>query len=263
MEINVLDKNGEKKVTASGSNRVDLVYTGRYKKGDYIELNVSVPGFYEVCFEDTMPPALLYILGKAVFAIPFGRMNRVPYNPRSFKGYQHLLYARKACPEQIYKRRNLALNPYDQDVDTGAFPHAAASTQTRGEALFAARNAIDGVFTNSGHFPWPYQSWGINKDPDAVLNIEFGIPVVVDEIILTLRADYPHDSYWTSATIEFSDGSRETFALQKSAKPQCFAISPRVITFLELKELIKAEDKSPFPALTQIEVWGIVKGGTV
>lgn len=73
---------------------------------------------------------------------------------------------------------------------------------------------------------------------------------------LTLRADFPHDSWWTRVTVRFSDGSQERLALEKTALPQKFDITPRVVNELTLCELIKAEDESPFPALTQIEVWG-------
>jgi len=44
--------------------------------------------------------------------------------------------------------------------------------------------------------------------------------------------------------------------LQKSAKAQSFALPPRIVEWIELHDLIKADDPSPFPALTQIEVWG-------
>ena len=53
--------------------------------------------------------------------------------------------------------------------------------------------------------------------------------------------------------MEFDDGSHEVLELKKSAAPQCFAIAPRTVKSLKLFELIKAEDPSPFPALTQIE----------
>lgn len=258
MKLCVCSKGGKELFAAAGQDRIDVVYPERYRKGDVVALTVDTPGFYEVCFEDTMPPALLYIHEKAIFVIPFGRMERIGYSPRSFKGPQHLLSAHKARTAQIEARRNLALNPYDQHETGSSFPHASASTETRGEALFAARNAIDGVFANTAHYPWPFQSWGINKDPNAALTIAFGVPVTLDEIVLTLRADYPHDSHWTGATIEFSDGSRERLALKKATTPQAFPIAPRTVSFLTLKELTKAEDESPYPALTQIEAWGIV-----
>lgn len=81
-------------------------------------------------------------------------------------------------------------------------------------------------------------------------------PARVEEIRLTLRADFPHDSWWTAATAAFSDGSRERLSLRKTAAPQTFVIPPRTVTRLTLCELQKADDESPFPALTQLEVWG-------
>ena len=63
------------------------------------------------------------------------------------------------------------------------------NVETRGEAVFAARNAIDGVYENDAHGIWPYQSWGINRDPNAALTLDFGRPVTIDELRLTLRAD--------------------------------------------------------------------------
>ena len=95
--------------------------------------------------------------------------------------------------------------------------------ETRGEAVFAARNAVDGIYENDSHGTWPYQSWGINRDPSAALTIEFGCSVTVDELRLTLRADFPHDSYWTQATVAFDDGSREALQLTKTAAPDLLA----------------------------------------
>lgn len=52
------------------------------------------------------------------------------------------------------------------------------------------------------------------------------------------------------------NGSREVLQLTKTAAPQTFAITPRTAKSLKLFELKKAEDPSPFPALTQLEAWG-------
>lgn len=258
MVLKILGADGEQKAACTGERRIDMVYAPRYKKGDLAELAVANPGFYEICLEDTMPPAIVYIEKTARFAIPFGRAERVAYSPRSFKGRQHFLSARKADEPQIYARRNLAFNPYDRRGETGMFPRAASTVGDAEKSLFAARNAINGVCLSDGHYPWPYQSWGINKDPEAALTVDFGVPVTIDELVLTLRTDFPHDSYWTSATTAFSDGSRETLSLQKTSAPQRFPIEARTVTSVTLQELIKAEDESPFPALTQIEAWGTV-----
>lgn len=261
LKIEVRSKNNICISTAEGSERVTLVHPGRYHRGDSIAFACDSPGWYELCMEDALPAALVYVREQAVFHIPFGTMSRVCYPPRAFKSQQHLITAVPADPAKAVLRRNLALNPLDQHGKTGMWPHAEANVETRGEALFAAHNAIDGIYANSHHYPYPYQSWGINKNPEAELSIDFGIAVTLDEIVLTLRADYPHDSYWTQATVEFGDGSREVLKLEKSVVPQHFPIAKRTVTTLTLKELIKAQDESPYPALTQIEAWGVVSGG--
>ena len=88
-------------------------------------------------------------------------------------------------------RRNLAFNCYDEHGDTGFYPHASANVETRGEAVFAARNAIDGIFENSAHGEYPYQSWGINRDPNAALTLDFGREVLLDELRITERQISP------------------------------------------------------------------------
>ena len=204
-----------------------------------------------------MPAALVYVEKREInFHIPFGEQ-AITYSPKSFVGDRHVIRARLATGEEVAARRNLAFNPYDEHGDTGFYPHASANVETRGEAVFAARNAIDGVFENNSHGEYPYQSWGINRDPNAALTLAFGRPVTLDEIRLTLRADYPHDNYWTQATLEFSDGSREVMPLTGSRTPQRLQFAPKTVEWLVLKELIRAEGPSPFPALTQIEAWGV------
>ena len=234
IKLKLLDTDGMTLLTAPAAGQVSLVYMNAYKPGDRVSLEIGTPGQYVVIqFEDTMAPALVYVVKREInFHIPFGEQ-AITYSPKSFAGACHIIRARFATPEEIAARRNLAYNPYDEHGDTGFFPHAHANVETRGEAVFAARNA------------------------NAALTLDFGRPVTIDELRLTLRADFPHDAWWTQATVEFDDGSREVLELKKSAAPQCFAIAPRTVKSLKLFELIKAEDPSPFPALTQIEAWGV------
>lgn len=49
--------------------------------------------------------------------------------------------------------------------------------------------------------------------------------------------------------------------LQKTNKPQRIPMEPRRVRSLVLKELISADGPSPFPALTQIEAWGVEADG--
>ena len=247
---------GIRKETASSDSYLCLVYEDEYQEGDAVLFTPDRPGFYWLRLEDTLEQALVYAAGGVRFPIPFGPMLRICYPPRSFDGTMHLLTAEKADAQQVTAHRNLALNPYDTRENTSMFPHAHANVETRGEALFAARNAIDGIRENHGHYPWPYQSWGIDRDPNAELTVEFGLSVDLDELRITLRADFPHDSYWTQGTVSFSDGSEEVLSFQKSDRAQCFPVDKRGVTWLKFGRLIKHEDGSPFPALTQLEAWG-------
>lgn len=233
-----------------------LVHSAPYTAEDFILIETDGECNYcMIQLDDAMPPALVYVPGtRMAFHIP-PIDKRGCYSPKSFSGNCHLLRARAATAEEIAQRRNLAFNPYDTAHETGCFPHVSTNIEVTDQA-FAPRNAIDGTFENNSHGNWPYQAWGINKDPNATLKIDFGRSVTVDELRLTLRADFPHDSWWTSATVRFSDGSQEILSLARTGKTQSFSIAPRSIEWLELVELKKAEDASEFPALTQIEVYG-------
>ncbi len=258
--LKILNEKGEILSESPAGERTGIVYTKSYQPGDMVSMELSVPGqFCVVQFEDTMQPALIYAAQKEIgFPIPFGETASV-YSPKSFTGELHAVRARIALPEETAARRNLAFNPYDRHGDTGYFPHASANVETRGEMVFAARNAIDGIFENNSHGTYPYESWGINRDPNAALTLNFGRSVLIDELRITLRADYPHDNYWTEGTVTFINGNTSTdmkLPLTNSPYPQCFRISPKKADKLIFHKLIKAEGPSPFPALTQIEAWG-------
>lgn len=257
IKLKVVDAQGSTLCASPAGNRVSIVHTGVYGEGDRIVLECGeTNGWCAVRFEDSMPETLLFITEREIsFPIPFGE-KRAGHSPKSFTGSCHLITARAAEEAEISARRNLAFNPYDCHQAAGYYPHASANVETRDEAVFAARNAIDGVFENSSHGNWPYQSWGINRDPNAALRLEFGRPVTIDEIRLTLRADFPHDNYWTQADVLFSDQSRETLPLIKTAEPQRFPLKKRTVEWLVLERLIRADGPSPFPALTQLEAWG-------
>ena len=79
---------------------------------------------------------------------------------------------------------------------------------------------------------------------------------MVDEVVLTLRADFPHDNYWENVTLEFSDGSVVKADLVMSAERQSIKFESKKISSIILKNLIKAKGVSEFPALTQFEAWG-------
>jgi hypothetical protein len=257
LKLTILDREGVTRASSLQGKRISMVYSSAYEPGDRILLETDAPGlFCTVQFEDSMAPATIFVKGtKADFPIP-PPDNRPNYSPKSFTGAKHVVRARIAAGEEISARRCLSFNPYDSHGGHGLYPHASANVETRNEAVFAARNAIDGIFENTSHGEYPYESWGINRDPNAQLTVAFGREVLIDEIRITLRADFPHDNYWEKATVEFSDGSGEILKLGKTADTQIFPIAPRAAESAILKDLIRAEGPSPFPALTQIEFYG-------
>jgi len=253
--------------TASGSVRSGtgwdvrpiLVFSKPYEEGDCILLETDTPGcFWDIRLEDTMLPAVVYMEGTALrFPIPFNT-HKVPYSPKSFSGDCHMITAAEAGEERVYARRNLALNPYDTPGTKDCYPHVSDNIGPREEAIFIPRNAIDGICANAYHWDYPYQSWGINRNPNAAITIDLGAPCRVDEVRLILRADFPHDNYWVRASLDFSDGSTETVGPEKTALPQSFRFGEKRVCWVRLHTLIPSDEPSPFPGLTQIEIWGRV-----
>ncbi|MCR4901417.1 MAG: carbohydrate-binding protein [Butyrivibrio sp.] len=246
------------KAQTSGEDNLVLTWDGEYRRGDVIEFSDLTPGeFYVVRIDATMAEALVFITKDAVrYPIPFFE-KKASYDPVSFFGNRHYISIRYAFDFEVSRYRNLAVNAFDQHEVEGVYPHASANVETRGESVFAARNAIDGIIATRSHGEWPYQSWGINQQDDAEITLDFGREVDIDQIILYTRADFPHDNWWTNGTFTFSDGTSETVEMEKkSGQPHIFHIERRGITWIKLGKLIKADDPSPFPALTQIEVYG-------
>lgn len=241
----------------SDQGQAHLVYREAYEPGDEIVLrSTDVNVYLVVQLDDAMDPALIFMTGHEYrFLIPFNEKKK-SYSPKSFSGELHVLTACEATAEEIHAYKNVAFNPYDQHVNETCFPHAEANVETRGESVFAARNAINGNCVNFSHGKWPFESWGINQQKDAELTLNFGRPVEIDKVAITIRADFPHDNYWERVTLTFSDGSRHTAELKKTHLKQFIALEPRTVKWMTFHELISSDDPSPFPALSQIEVYG-------
>lgn len=255
--VSVIDSLGNVRASKTGQDSVSLFFTAAYQPGDVLTVETSETNrFVTLSLASALGYATLFFAGKRLcFPVPFGEA-AITYAPNAFTGGNHRISARIASPAQISAQRNLAFNPYDFSASSGIFPHATATVETRGEAAFAARNAIDGEVASDDHGFWPYTSWGINCDPDARLTVWFGRPVTIKAITLFTRADFPHDAWWDNATITLSDGWSESFPLRKTGAGQYIALESRQTEWVRLEKLIKADDPSPFPALTQIEIWG-------
>jgi len=272
LRLAIYDKEGVPRKSFQGEEEIekDLVVTAEnfvhlsmrkfeYQEGDQIVVEMDESGRYLwVKLDETLESSLIYLPGnKWTYEVSF-HSNRIKARPETrFSGGRHYMSVRCASEEEVKMYRNLALNPHDQKEETGAYPHASANVETRNDATFFACNAIDGVYANHSHGSYPFQSWGINQQADAALTIDFGREVQLDKVGFTWRADFPHDSYWTNVTIQFDDGTSETFSTEKTAQPQYFSFSARKTKAIRFCDLIQANDPSPFPALTQIELWGM------
>lgn len=149
---------------------------------------------------------------------------------------------------------NLAYNPFDTRVQSGVFPHASSNSETRDDPAFFALNAIDGKLNNQGHGK-DFPSWGPEKRTDLWWKVDFGKKVKVNKLIILLRADLPHDSFWNSATIEFSDGSMEQIKFEKTVKPQVFSFSQKSTEWVKIHSLNQPEPLG-WCSFSEVEVWG-------
>jgi len=257
LTLKIVRAGGEAVCESTGVDNVCLAAEYVYAAGDAVVLSMSEANRYMVVqVDDAMGAALVYMTGKTfTYTIPFEE-KRANLSPKAFMGGLHYLRARVAMDYEIAAYRNLAVNVIDQQEGTCCYPHAYANVETRGESVFAARNAIDGVVENRSHGNWPYASWGINRNLDAEMTIDFGREIEADKIVLYTRADFPHDNWWVRATFTFSNGDEIVFPMEKSALPHVLAFAPKRFQTVTISKLVQADDPSPFPALTQMEVYG-------
>ncbi|MGH4049857.1 MAG: DUF7402 domain-containing protein [Clostridium sp.] len=257
LTVEIRDKVNATIVKVLGYDNVSLVYGQSYQKGDKICFtNLSEDKYLVIKMDDELDEALIYVVGNTLeFEIPFDEDTK-PYSENTFKGIEHNISIHKARKEEIYAYRDLAKNVMDKRGETTYYPHATANVETRNEAVFAARNVIDGRTDTQGHGRWPYQSWGTWQREDAEISVNFGREVEVDKIALYLRADYPHDTYWNFIRIEFSDGSYKIVEPVKSCDAQYFEFDKKIITWIKLLNFKKAEEEIDFAALTEIQVYG-------
>lgn len=257
LKMKMVNRQGNELFISPAQEKLCCIYNFDYQDGDWIIIDCDKKGgYYKICLDDTMEESIVYVPGNFfTYYIP-AKDQRKNYSPKSFYGDCHIIRVQEATKEEIYKRRNLAFNPYDEHENDTFYPHSSANVETRNECTFASRNAIDGFYFNESHGNFPFQSWGINKNPNAEFKLDFGRDVLIDEIVLTLRADFPHDNYWKSATLCFSDGSELLMNLKKTANRQSIQFEPKKVNSIILKQLVKGEALSEFPALTQFEAWG-------
>jgi len=161
-------------------------------------------------------------------------------------------------------RRNIALNPYDTTkAASTVFPHVMCNNEYN-QTEFAARCAIDGFTTNTGHGWYPQQSWGpkevVNKNDYFTIN--FGRTVLVNEIVIYLRGDFGHDAYYSAIVVEFSDGSTEVIKPTRVRDGQKFTFAAKETESVKLTGfVIDNKQGGPWTGLAEVEVYGLEKLG--
>lgn len=260
IKISIENKENKILLQNEGENEISLFYEEEYQEGDKIVFEMEeVMTFYYASPDDALMESLIFITDNRIeYVVPFGE-KRISLSNKVFRGNKHYIHIRKAEEFEYSCYHDLACNPMAQHQFAGYYPYAYANVETRGESVFAARNAIDGITANESHGEWPYESWGINRDDNAKFTLNFGKKVCIDRIVLYTRADFPHDNWWKEVTVSFDNEKEFTYHLEKSVAPHVIKIEEIVTETLTLRKLIKADDPSPFPALSQIKVFGKYK----
>lgn len=256
IQVKIIDVNGELLFSEKGSS-VDTVYNGEYHEGDKIIISKPDSEYIALQLDSTLKESIIFSpLSTIEFPVPFGELLK-GYDNGAFSGNKHLIKVYEPEDAVKYGSRNISLNSHDLRGQKKYFPHAYANLVTREAVCFFERNAIDGVTDNKGHGNYPFHSWAGGAREDLEYFIDFGSEVDVEKIIFYLRADFPHDTYWKSLDVEFSDKTSITANFQKTADGQelIFKKSKRTKT-VHLTNFKQAEFPFSWAALSQIQIFG-------
>ncbi len=259
INLKLIRANGDVKFKAYG-DEIDERFEGEYEDGDKWRAELCDSEFVKLCLDDSLAESIVYVPdGVFEFLVPRDRELTSCYAPGAFSGDSHRVRCSEPTEAEIYGDRLISLNSHDRHNVPKYFPHAVANFVTREDPCFFERNAIDGVIDNSGHGNYPYHSWGGGLREDLEYEVHFGMPVEVSRVVIFLRADFPHDTYWKEADVEFSDGTRIHADLKGVAEGQAVEFEPKLTEYVKLTgfKQQRLEDGSlSFAALTQIEIYG-------
>ena len=144
--------------------------------------------------------------------------------------------------------RNLAVNPDAFTYHLRSYPRVTANSHYRYRPEFSPVHLIDGRRDGG-------ESWRPERRTDLRATIEFGREVEIEKVILTLSPSEGQTKTWTSAELEFSDGTTVPMTLQCTAEPQEFSFPAKKSTAISLVRL-----KEEFPLgdnrIAEWEVFG-------
>ena len=235
---------------------IDVVYSDFYKEGDTAYITCDVD-FLSVSFDESQKQSIVYVPDHDfLYPMPMGAAI-VAYDGESWSRAEHRIVIKPIEDEEAFSLRNIALNSVDFTANQKTFPHASANFVTRGDPVFEAKNAIDGVCDNSSHGQYPYHSWAAGAREDMIYTVDFGCEVEVEKVIFYLRADFPHDTYWKSLNVEFSDGTKAHAEFEMTADGQELILSEsKKTTSITLIDFKQVSEPLSWAALSQVEVIG-------
>jgi len=259
INFKLLRENGEVKFKAYGTS-IDERIPCAYEEGDRFRIELCDGEFVKLKLDETLAESIVYVPeGIFEFKVPFGGERKKCYHPDAFSGDSPRVICSEPTEAEIYGERLISLNSHDRHNLPKYFPHAQANFVTREDPSFFERNAIDGVIDSSNHGGYPYHSWGGGLREDLEYEVHFGMEVEVSSVVLYLRADFPHDTYWKEMDIEFSDGEKVHAELQGVAEGQRVEFPKKTTEMVKLtgfKQQRVEDGKLSFAALTQIEIFG-------
>lgn len=274
LTLKIMDTEGKVLFERKGMNIV-ACYEGVLEPGYKIRVSLNSCDFIAVQLDPTLAESIVWVPNKSFdLVVPDEAQRRACYAPGAFSGNTHRIRVREPEDEEIYAYRQISLNSHDRHGAMKFFPHASANFVTREEPCFYERNAIDGVVNNQGHGAYPYHSWAGGARNDLEWTLDFGRDVEIDKLVFFLRADFvhdpktgiPHDSYWKSIDIEFSDGEiiHGEFEMDgtdlnpKNSEGIAIEFEKKVTRSVHLFNFTQVTEKLSFAALTQLQVFGTI-----
>jgi hypothetical protein len=175
-----------------------------------------------------------------------------------------------AVPAAHAAYRNVASNPGDVHSSvwtvSNGYPHTTSNSEYPyppgvPDVRYMAKNAINGDTANAQEATMPFAAWGPQKISGLWWRVEFGKPLEIDKIVFWIRADWvidqpaPHDSYWKSATLVFSDSSKVNITIDSTAIRQTKTFTKRTSNSFTITNLVPS-NPNKWCALTEMQVWG-------
>ncbi len=249
------DINGDVKFSIE-NNDISFWYDDFYKEGETFAVSCDTD-FVKVSFDDSQVESVVYVPSHEFnYTVPLGKAITA-YNAESWNKKGHKIVISEVGEDEAYSSRNIAQNSVDFTQNQKTYPHAWANLVTRGDPVFEAKNAIDGVCDNSNHGEYPYHSWAAGAREDMIYTLDFGCEVEVEKIIFFLRADFPHDTYWKSVNVQFSDGEKIQAQFIKTAEGQELVLDePKKTQSITLVDFRQVSEPLSWAALSQLEVTG-------